>query len=216
MSNHNLSLSSSQKQVQTSSEQFPSRYYYAINQMVDCDVKLLTDDGAVIYARKVDLADASAYFDAMFNRFNKMDKDYIVLKDLDSMALKLIVDYVYTGNIKITEENVKDLLVTANYLVFLFISNICCKFLQDHLKPSNCLSTKEFADLHGCLILMSSSESYIKHKILEVIECDEFLSISFERVEELIKLIYYIEHAISNEKQVGINHYYTLIWWIED
>jgi len=70
-------------------------------------VKLLTDDGAVIYARKIDLADASAYFDAMFNRFDKMDKDHVVLKDLDSMALRLIVDYVYTDDITITEENVK-------------------------------------------------------------------------------------------------------------
>jgi hypothetical protein len=49
-----------------------------------------------------------------------------------------------------------------------------------------------------------------------VIKCDEFFSIPFERVEELIKLIRYIEHADSNEKQVGIDHYYTLIWWIEN
>ncbi|XP_060835299.1 kelch-like protein 2 isoform X1 [Rhopalosiphum padi] len=202
MSNHNLPLSSSRKQVQRSGEQFPSRYYYVINQKVNCDVKLLTDDGAVIYARKIDLADASAYFDAMFNRFDKMDKDHVVLKDLDSMALRLIVDYVYTDDITITEENVKDLLATANYLGFLFILHTCCEFLQDHLKPSNCLSTKAFADLHGCLILLSSSESYIKHNILEVIECDEFYSISSERVEELIKLIHYIEHTNSNEKQV--------------
>jgi kelch-like protein 2/3 len=74
---------------------------------VKCDVKLLTDDETVIYARKSDLASASAYFDAMFNRFDKMDKDHVDLQELEPMALKIIIDYVYTGDLIITEENVK-------------------------------------------------------------------------------------------------------------
>lgn len=39
-------------------------------------------------------------------------------------------------------------------------------------------------------------------------QCDEFLSLSSEAVEEIIKLIPYDE---DNEKQVGINHYYNTL-----
>ncbi|XP_025205919.1 kelch-like protein 2 [Melanaphis sacchari] len=202
MNNHNLSLTNSETQVQRSDEQFPYRYYYLINHEVACDVKLLTDDGTVIFARKIDLVNASAYFYAMFNRYSEKDKDHVLLKELDSMALKLLVDYVYSDNIEITEENVKVLLSTADHLGFLFILNKCCTFLQDHLRPSNCLSIKAFADLYSCSTLLSSSELYIKQNILQVIECDEFLSISSERLEEVIKLISYVEQAVSNEKQV--------------
>lgn len=71
--------------------------------LVVCDVKLITDDKAVIYARKIDLANASDYFNAMFNRFNEKNIDHVILKELDSSALKLIIDFVYSGFIDITK-----------------------------------------------------------------------------------------------------------------
>lgn len=71
--------------------------------LVVCDVKLTTDDGTVIYACKIDLANASDYFNTMFNRFNEKDKDHVILKELDSSALKLIIDFVYSSFIDVTE-----------------------------------------------------------------------------------------------------------------
>lgn len=72
-----------------------------------CDVKLITDEGAVIYARKIDLENASDYFNAMFNRYNEKDKDHVILKELDSSALKLIIDFVYSGFIDVTKINLE-------------------------------------------------------------------------------------------------------------
>lgn len=66
-------------------------------------MKLTTEDGAVIYACKIDIAYASDYFNAMFNRFNEKDKDHVILKELDSSALKLIIDFVYSGFIDVTK-----------------------------------------------------------------------------------------------------------------
>ncbi|CAH1720508.1 unnamed protein product [Aphis gossypii] len=104
MNYDNLSPSSSQNQVQRSREQFPTRYYFTFEVLVVCDVKLTTDDGAVIYARKNDLVNASDYFNAMFNKFNENYKDHIViLKELDSFAFKLIIDFIYSGLIDVTE-----------------------------------------------------------------------------------------------------------------
>lgn len=40
----------------------------------------------------------------MFNKFNENYKDHIViLKELDSFAFKLIIDFVYSGLIDVTE-----------------------------------------------------------------------------------------------------------------
>jgi len=49
--------------------------------LVVCDVKLTTDDGTVIYARKINLANAYDYFNVMFNRFNENVKDHVILKE---------------------------------------------------------------------------------------------------------------------------------------
>ncbi|KAF0750484.1 kelch-like protein 2 [Aphis craccivora] len=63
MNNDNLSPSSSQNQVQKSREPFPTRYYYAFEVLVVCDVKLTTDDGTVLFS-------AANYL--MFSQITKM------------------------------------------------------------------------------------------------------------------------------------------------
>jgi kelch-like protein 2/3 len=56
----------------------------------------------------------------------------------------------------------KVLLPAANLLQLQDVQDACCDFLQTQLHPTNCLGIKAFADLHGCMELLSSSESYIQ------------------------------------------------------
>lgn len=127
----------------------------------------------------------------MFTRFAEKNKDVVVIRELDSTALKLLVDFIYSGKIVITEKNVqviiytnfdfvldkkmiftfyylflKGLLPSANILQLNEVSEVCCEFLQKHLCPTNCLSIKAFADLHSCTQLLTSSELYIQHNFL--------------------------------------------------
>jgi len=50
---------------------------------------------------------ASPYFLAMFTNFNESNKYLVNIRELDSTTLRLLIDYIYTGEITITEENVK-------------------------------------------------------------------------------------------------------------
>lgn len=70
-----------------------------------CDVKLQTDDGATLHGHRVVLAAASPYFRAMFTNFEERNKDEIRIRELDSTALKLLMDFIYTAKIIVTEEN---------------------------------------------------------------------------------------------------------------
>jgi len=72
-----------------------------------CDVKLETDDNKIIFAHKVVLASASPYFYAMFTNFAERNHDLVVMKQLDSTALQLLVNFIYSGKISVTEENVQ-------------------------------------------------------------------------------------------------------------
>lgn len=74
---------------------------------VFCDIKLETDDGIIVYGHKVVLASATPYFCAMFTNFEESKKDHVFLRELDSTALQLIVDYIYTARIVVTKDNVK-------------------------------------------------------------------------------------------------------------
>lgn len=44
---------------------------------------------------------------AMFTNFSEREKDIINIRDVDSTVLKQLVDYMYTGKITISKENVQ-------------------------------------------------------------------------------------------------------------
>ncbi|XP_060872936.1 ring canal kelch homolog [Metopolophium dirhodum] len=156
------------------------------NEEVLCDIRLETDDGTIVCAHKVVLVSACPYFRAMFTSFSEGAKYVVNIRELDSNILQLLIDYIYTGKIMVTEQNVMDLLPASVLLQLDYIRDVCVEFLKKQLNLSNCLGIKEFADFYNCMDLLSSSEEYIKTHFLKFIETDEFLSLSSEEVINLI------------------------------
>lgn len=72
-----------------------------------CDIKLETDDSTEVCGHKIVLASASPYFHAMFTSFEESNKNHVKIRELDSTALKLLIDFIYTAQIMVTEENVQ-------------------------------------------------------------------------------------------------------------
>ncbi|XP_025203650.1 kelch-like protein 2 [Melanaphis sacchari] len=175
---------------------------------VFCDIKLQADDGTVLNGHKVVLVSVSPYFRAMFTCFSESNKNVVNIRNLDSTALQLLLDYIYTGEIIINLENVQVLLPASNLLQLEFVRGACIEFLQKQLNPSNCLGIRAFADFYNCAELLSSSEAYIKKQFVKVIEGDEFLSLSSE---ELIYLISSNDLNVAFEEKV----YECVINWVK-
>ncbi|CAH1730994.1 unnamed protein product [Aphis gossypii] len=173
-----------------------------------CDIKLQTDDGTVIYGHKNILASATPYFNAMFSNFGESNKDLVNIKKFDSTILQLLIDYIYTGEIMITQENAQLVLAAADLLQLDYVKQVCVKFLQEQLDPSNCLGIKVFADLHNCVELLSKCEAFIKKHFLEMVKYDEFLYLSSE---EVIKLISCNDIAVPFEEKV----YECVLKWVK-
>ncbi|KAL4084260.1 hypothetical protein QTP88_028085 [Uroleucon formosanum] len=152
-----------------------------------CDIRFETDDGAVVSGHKNVLIAGSPYFRAMFNNFDESNKDLVKMRKIDSAILRLLLDFIYTGKIKVSEENVLVLLPAANILQLDFVNGACADFLQKQLDPTNCLGIKSFADLHNCTELLAKSEKFIKEHYLRVVKSEDFLSLS---VEDMFKLVF--------------------------
>lgn len=150
-----------------------------------CDVTLVADL-VEVPAHKMVLSACSPYFYAMFTSFEESKQDRITLQGVDAQALQLLVQYVYSSEVQVTEDNVQVLLPAANLLQLTDVRDACCDFLQAQLHPTNCLGIRAFADLHGCLDLLALAESYIEQHFTEVVECEEFLSLSPQQVGKLI------------------------------
>jgi kelch-like protein 17 (actinfilin) len=72
-------------------------------------------------------------------------KDVVELHDIEAQSLRQLIDFAYTGEIDITEENVQVLLPASSLLQIQSVREACCKFLLRQLHPSNCLGIRSFA-----------------------------------------------------------------------
>lgn len=67
------------------------------------------------------------------------------------------------------------------------VQNACCEFLEQQLDPSNCLGIRSFAETHGCEELRQAAEKYILKHFVDLVDSEEFLQLTSEDVESLIK-----------------------------
>uniref|UniRef100_A0A8C4NNH5 Kelch-like family member 2 n=1 Tax=Eptatretus burgeri TaxID=7764 RepID=A0A8C4NNH5_EPTBU len=133
----------------------------------------------------------------------------VEIKAVDSRALGLLVDYVYTAEIQVTEENVQILLPTASLLQLAEVRDACCDFLQSQLHPSNCLGIRTFADIHSCTDLLQHAINYAEQHFADVVQSEEFVSLAVEQVCDLIasdKLMVPNEEKVFEAVLTWVNH----------
>lgn len=152
-----------------------------------CDVTLKVGEKEFC-AHRVVLSACSDYFCAMFTGdLEESHQSVVELQGLDSDTMEYLLDFVYTEAIQVSVENVQALLPAACLLQLVGVQNACCEFLEQQLDPSNCLGIRSFAEAHGCEELRKAAEKYILKYFVDLVDSEEFLQLSSEDVETLIK-----------------------------
>ncbi|XP_056130977.1 kelch-like protein 3 isoform X2 [Lampris incognitus] len=173
-----------------------------------CDVQLVAGSIAVP-AHRVVLASCSPYFCAMFTGdMSESKAQEVEIREVDGQTLKRLVDYIYTAEIDVTEDNVQVLLPAASLLQLMDVRQVCCEFLQSQLHPSNCLGIRAFADLHTCTQLLNQAHAYAEQHFCEVVQGEEFLGLSLQQVCSLISSD---KLTVSTEEKV----FEAMVAWIK-
>ncbi|XP_025918950.1 kelch-like protein 3 isoform X6 [Apteryx rowi] len=172
-----------------------------------CDVVIVAET-VEMEAHRVVLAACSPYFCAMFTGdMSESKAKKIEIKDVDGQTLRKLIDYIYTAEIEVTEENVQVLLPAASLLQLMDVRKNCCDFLQSQLHPTNCLGIRAFADVHACTELLQQANAYAEQHFPEVMLGEEFLSLSLDQVCSLISSD---KLTVSSEEKV----FEAVISWI--
>ncbi|XP_075622421.1 kelch-like protein 3 isoform X4 [Balearica regulorum gibbericeps] len=172
-----------------------------------CDVVIVAET-VEMEAHRVVLAACSPYFCAMFTGdMSESKAKKIEIKDVDGQTLRKLIDYIYTAEIEVTEENVQVLLPAASLLQLMDVRKNCCDFLQSQLHPTNCLGIRAFADVHACAELLQQANAYAEQHFPEVMLGEEFLSLSLDQVCSLISSD---KLTVSSEEKV----FEAVISWI--
>eukprot|EP00794_Sanderia_malayensis_P015965 gene15965-17571_t len=164
-----------------------------------CDVILVVGTKK-LNAHKVVLSACSPYFRAMFtNEMTESRDKEVTMKDVDEKATEELIDFAYTGSIKIDEANVQTVLPAACLMQLTEIQEACCEFLKKQLDPTNCLGIRAFADTHSCSELLRVANIFSHHKFQDVMEGEEFLHLPLSQLTEILSSD---ELNIDSEEQV--------------
>lgn len=145
-------------------------------------------DGSLFLAHRVVLAATIPYFKAMFTcDMMEARQDVIdIQQSLDGHAFECLLNFAYTGQIRITTANVQSILVASSFLQLTKVRDACCDFLKKRLHANNVLGVKGFADTLGCVQLVEAAHKFIEKQFEEVAKSEEFLHLSFHEVTEMI------------------------------
>lgn len=153
-----------------------------------CDVVLVVKDRR-LSAHKVVLAASSPVFKTSFTSEltrNKATEEFEVkIKDFDPNTVEEMLNFVYTGEVGITEENAAELLEVADYFDIQSLKELCAEFLIINLKPSNCLGLQIFAERYRHELLHEAATDFICNNLISIWQTEEYLSLDFAYVNDL-------------------------------
>ncbi|KAG1714379.1 Kelch-like protein 18 [Nymphon striatum] len=173
-----------------------------------CDVTLKVDDQRFT-AHRIVLAATIPYFHAMFTHdMVECKQKEITIQGIDPNALESLINFAYSGLIKMDIHNVQSLLVGASFLQLQQVRNACCDFLKRRLHPNNVLGIRQFADTLGCSKLVDAANKFIQKHFIEASRSEEFMNLNFNDVKEIISRD---ELHVISEEQV----FESVILWVK-
>ncbi|CAF4315818.1 unnamed protein product [Rotaria sp. Silwood2] len=175
-----------------------------------CDVILRTDDQHLFKVHRAILCSCSSFFRALFTNGMNETTDHIVdIHDINGDIMNLIIDYVYTREIKLNENNIYEILPAANQLQVLELFFLCENYLYEKLNPENVLGIREFASFFYCKKLCQQTEVYLLTNFTEIsIKSEEYLEL---HIEQIIDILNSDELNVKSEEAV----FDAVIRWID-
>ena len=106
--------------------------------------------------------------------------------EISGAVMEDVLEFIYTGSGEVTQENCKDLIAAANYLLIQSLKTVSEQFLERQMSESSCISTFYFAELYQCDKLITNTRKFIHANFAAVAEMDEFLNLEAKEVERWI------------------------------
>ncbi|XP_060940783.1 kelch-like protein 40a [Limanda limanda] len=145
------------------------------DKFVDCVLKIQERE---FPCHRLVLAASSPFFKAMFlSELEESKKREIVLKDVEPVVMGMILRYLYTSDISLTEQNVQDIFMVANMYQIPSIFSVCVSYLQEKLVLGNCLAIFRLGLLLDCPRLTVRAQEFICERYQVVVRDQDFLQL---------------------------------------
>lgn len=156
-------------------------------------------------------ASSSDYFQAMLS--HDMMETREECTDLKGMSLKGIeplIEYVYTGHLSITLDNIQDVIAGATFLQINNATDLCVKFLKEKMTFDNAEHLLRIGEMFSVASLTEYYRSYLLKNFLKFVLSDTFLKTSAEA------LAGYLSDDALRTTSESILFHHCLRWYEHD
>jgi hypothetical protein len=136
---------------------------------------------------------------------------------VETNALEELVRYMYTGELRIHDESVSNIMHAAETLGVQSATDLCVHFLRRNITAGNALSVSDMAIRFNRPELKQAVEGYLLKNIQHLVQESDFLEQPVERVKELLSsddahfqsevdvfhaVVRWVRHDIKNRSQM--------------
>ena len=165
------------------SKEFLAKLQHMRQQDQFTDVILTTEDGKQVKAHKIVLCCSSNYFEVMFcGQFCENPQSEIHLKEIFYNPLNQIIDYFYTGILKITLDNCQELLQLSDLLLLSETKKHILKYFRQTLNTTNCILYQRIGQMYCDGDLSEASQKFFSRNYEIVCESEDFKDLTFEEL----------------------------------
>lgn len=133
------------------------------------------------------MAASSKYFKALLGpSFREAEKKLVTLGEIDGPTLKHVIDFVYTGSVRITDENVWEIIAAASSMELVVLESKCGTFWKKSLSVANCVDILLAKKKYNLEELAPNVQRFICRNWSDV-RNDELAKIDAENFQELLQ-----------------------------
>lgn len=147
-----------------------------------CDMTIVVGDDTY-HVHKCLMIASSDYFAAMLRSgMQEARQDKIELKGISSQGLTHVLDFIYTGELKLSTFNIEDILRAVSHLQVKYAIKLCEEFLCEALNELNCIHILNLADLFSIKEIRHEIDLYILRNFEALIKSDEYKKLNLEQI----------------------------------
>lgn len=151
-----------------------------------CDY-ILVANGERFKVHRVVMASCSDYFRVMLTGDMKESREnFVELMGITAAGLKIVIDFVYDGNLDLTADNVQDVLSAATHLQISNAITLCCQYIEAAITFDNCIDVLNLAELYSLTETYAKAKDFILHNFETVSEGEQFFKLDHTQLLSML------------------------------
>lgn len=130
---------------------------------------------------------ASDYFQSLFkDDFQEAKSNEFTLKEIAFDTLQMLVEFIYTGNLNFEKCTVQQALQTADYLMLDCAIRSLSEYISKNITKDNCVKMYEAFEIIE-EVVRDQLEAFIRKNMDDLLNRQDFFSLSFQQLENILK-----------------------------